>query len=89
VQIETMDGGATVKIPEGTQSGREFKLRGKGFPHLNESGKGDLIVEVRVATPTRLTKAQKELMRQLGQTITVTNTPTSRSLFAKMKDIFG
>jgi molecular chaperone DnaJ len=89
LQIETMDGAATVKIPEGTQSGREFKLRGKGFPHLNESGKGDLIVEVRVATPTRLTKAQKELMRQLGQTITVTNTPTSRSLFAKMKDIFG
>jgi molecular chaperone DnaJ len=89
LQIETLEGPATIKVPEGTQSGREFKLRGKGVPHLNESGKGDLIVEVRVATPTRLTKAQRELMRQLGETMTVTNTPTSRSLFAKMKDIFG
>ena len=44
VQIETLEGMATVKIPEGTQNGREFKLRGKGVPHLNEHGKGDLIV---------------------------------------------
>jgi molecular chaperone DnaJ len=89
LQIETLEGPATIKVPEGTQSGREFKLRGKGVPHLNESGKGDLVVEVRVATPTRLTKAQRELMRQMAETMTVTNTPTSRSLFAKVKDIFG
>ena len=89
LQIETLDGAATIKIPEGTQNGREFKLRGKGVPHLNESGKGDLIVEVRVATPTKLTKAQKDLMRQLSETMMVENTPTSRSLFAKMKDIFS
>jgi molecular chaperone DnaJ len=89
LQIETLEGSATVRIPEGTQSGKEFRLRGKGVPHLNESGKGDLIVEVRVATPTKLTKAQKELMRQLSETMMVENTPTSRSLFAKMKDIFS
>jgi molecular chaperone DnaJ len=89
LQIETLEGPATIKIPEGVQSGREFKLRGKGVPHLNEHGKGDLIVEVRVATPTKLTKAQRELMRQLGETMMVENTPTSRSLFAKMKDIFS
>jgi molecular chaperone DnaJ len=89
LEIETLEGTATIKIPEGTQSGREFKLRGKGVPHLNESGKGDLIVEVRVATPTKLNKAQKELMRQLSETMMVENTPTSRSLFAKMKDIFS
>jgi molecular chaperone DnaJ len=89
LQIETLEGPATVKIPEGTQSGREFKLRGKGVPHLNEHGKGDLIVEIRVGTPTRLTRAQRELMRQLGETMMVENTPTSRSLFAKMKDIFS
>jgi molecular chaperone DnaJ len=89
VQIETLEGTTTIKIPEGTQGGREFRMRGKGVPHLNESGKGDLIVEVRVATPTRLTKVQRELMRQMSETMTVTNTPTSRSLFAKMKDIFS
>src|ERR1035437_4731133 len=89
LQIETLEGPATIKIPEGTQSGREFKLRGKGVPHLNEHGKGDLTVEIRVATPSKLSKTQKELLRQLSETIQVENTPTSRSLFAKMKDIFS
>jgi len=89
LQIETLEGPATIKIPEGTQSGREFRLRSKGVPHLNEHGKGDLIVEIRVATPSRLNKTQKELLRQLGETMQVENTPTSRSLFAKMKDIFS
>jgi molecular chaperone DnaJ len=89
LQIETLEGPATIKIPEGTQSGREFKLRNKGVPHLNEHGKGDLIVEIRVATPSKLNKQQKELLRQLGETMQVENTPTSRSLFAKMKDIFS
>jgi molecular chaperone DnaJ len=89
LQIETLEGPATIKVPEGTQSGREFKLRGKGVPHLNEHGKGDLIVEIRVATPSKLNKAQRELLRQLGETMMVENTPTSRSLFAKMRDIFG
>ena len=78
MQIETLEGPATIKIPEGTQSGRQFKLRGKGVPHLNEHGKGDLIVEIRVATPSKLTKQQKELLRQLGETMQVENTPTSR-----------
>jgi molecular chaperone DnaJ len=89
LQIETMEGPAAIKIPEGTQSGHEFKLRGKGVPHLNEHGKGDLIVEIRVATPSKLSKTQKELLRQLSETMQVENTPTSRSLFAKMKDIFS
>jgi molecular chaperone DnaJ len=89
LEIETLEGPATIKIPEGTQSGREFKLRGKGVPHLNEHGKGDLIVEIRVATPSKLNKAQKDLLRQLSETMLVENTPTSRSLFAKMKDIFS
>jgi molecular chaperone DnaJ len=89
LQIETLEGPAMLKIPEGTQSGREFRLRGKGVPHLNEHGKGDLIVEIRVATPSKLNKAQRELLQQLGETMQVENTPTSRNLFAKMKDMFG
>ena len=89
LQIETLEGMSTIKVPEGTQSGRAFRLRGKGVPHLNEHGKGDLIVEIRVATPSKLSKAQRELIQQLGETMSVENTLTSRSLFAKMKDIFS
>jgi len=89
LQIETLEGSATIKIPEGTQSGREIKLRGKGVPHLNSHGKGDLVVEVRVATPSKLNKAQRELLKQLSETMTVENTQTNRGLFEKMKDIFS
>jgi molecular chaperone DnaJ len=89
LEIETLEGLAAIKIPEGTQSGREFRLRGKGVPHLNESGKGDLIVEIRVATPTKLNKSQKELLRQLADTMAVDNVPTNRGLFDKVKDMFS
>jgi len=51
--------------------------------------KGDLIVEIRVSTPGKLTKTQRELLKQLGETMTVENTPTSRGLFSKVKDIFS
>ncbi len=87
--IETLEGPETIKVPEGVQSGREFRLRGKGVPHLNERGKGDLIVEIRVATPTKMTKQQRDLIKELGETMVVENEPHSRGLFEKMKDIFG
>ena len=87
--IETLEGPEMIKVPEGVQSGREFRLRAKGVPHLNERGKGDLVVEIRVSTPTKLTKQQKELMRQLGETMVVENAPQSRGLFGKVRDIFG
>lgn len=89
LEVATLEGPETLKVPEGTQSGREFKLRGKGVPHLNQHGKGDLIVEVRVQTPAKLNKQQKELMKQLAETMTVENTPTSRGLFSKVKEMFS
>ena len=89
LDIQTLEGPATIKIPEGTQNGREFKLRGKGVPHLNAHGKGDLIVEIRVQTPTKLNRAQKDLLRQLSDTMIVENTPTSPGLFEKVKEIFS
>ncbi|MDE1156140.1 MAG: molecular chaperone DnaJ [Acidobacteriaceae bacterium] len=88
LEIETLHGVEMIKIPEGTQSGKEFVLRGKGVPHLNAHGKGDLVVEVRVQTP-KLNKQQKELMRQLQETLTVENKPHSRGLFEKMKEMFS
>ena len=89
LEIQTLEGSATIKVPEGTQSGKAFKLRGKGVPHLNEHGKGDLIVEIRVETPGKLNKHQRELLRQLSETMVVENTPQSRGLFEKVKDIFS
>ena len=89
LEIATLEGKEMLKVPEGTQSGKEFKLKGKGVPHLNSHGKGDLIVEVRVQTPNKLSKQQKELMKQLAETMTVENTPSSRGLFGKVKNIFS
>jgi molecular chaperone DnaJ len=89
LEIQTLDGPAAIKVPEGTQSGKEFKLRGKGVPHLNSHGKGDLIVEIRVQTPAKLNKQQRELLRQLSETMVVENTPTSRGLFEKVKEMFS
>ena len=89
LEIETLEGRETIKVPEGVQSGREFKLRGKGVPHLNERGKGDLIVQIRVATPAKLTKAQRDLMKQLAETMVTENEPHSRGFVDKMKDMFG
>jgi len=89
ITIPTLEGDTKLKIAEGTQSGKEFRLRGKGVPYLNEHGRGDMVVQVAVQTPKKLTKVQKELLRQLGESLTVENTPTSRSLFSKVKEMFN
>ncbi len=89
LMIPTLEGETKLKVPEGTQSGTEFRLRNKGVPYLNDHGRGDLVVQVVAQVPKKMTKAQKELMRQLAETLTVENTPSSRSFFGKMKDIFS
>lgn len=63
--IKTIDGSGDLKIPAGTQSGRVFKLRGKGVPHLNGTNRGDHLVEVIVKTPGRLNRQQKKLYSEL------------------------
>ena len=89
VLVPTLDGEHLLKIPEGTQSGKELRIRGKGVPVLNGHGKGDLIVRVVVQTPTRLTKRERELLQELGGITRVDNQPERPSLLSKMKDIFG
>jgi molecular chaperone DnaJ len=89
IALTTLDGDVKLKIPEGTQSGQEFRVKGKGVPHLNEYGRGDLVAQIIVRTPAKLNKAQKELLRQLGETIVVENTPTARSLLEKVKEMFS
>jgi len=64
IEVPTLDGKVKYTIPEGTQTGTVFRLKGKGIPHLNGFGRGDQFVTVVVQTPTNLTKEQKELLRQ-------------------------
>lgn len=89
IRIPTLEGEATIKIPEGTQTGTIFRLRNKGVPVLNGHGRGDLYVEVKVQTPSKLNKRQRELIEELSATFSVDNRPERRSLLSKVKDIFG
>lgn len=88
-EIPGIDGPINVKVPEGTQSGREIRVRGRGVPRLNEKGNGDLIVKVIVQIPRKLNRAQRELVAKLAETMTVDNQPTSPGLIEKMKDLFS
>ena len=66
LQFDTLDGSEELIIPAGTPSGREIRLRGRGVPHLQSRGRGDLVITVQVDTPGDLTKAQEDLLRQLA-----------------------
>jgi len=91
LQVPGLNGEETLKIPEGTQSGAVFRLKGKGLPDPHGGGKGDLYFHVRVLTPTKLTREQRKLMEQLHATMKVENKPAERdsNIFDKVKDIFG
>lgn len=89
ITVPTLEGEQPLKVPAGTQPGTVFRIRGKGVPVLNGHGRGDLFVELKVETPAKLTKRQRELMQELESTITVENKPQRRSLLGKVKDIFG
>lgn len=91
IAVPTMAGEEKLSIPEGTQTGSIFRLRGKGLPDPNSGTKGDLYVNIRVVTPPRLTREQKKLLQQLAETLPEESRPAQRnsSLFDKVKDIFG
>jgi molecular chaperone DnaJ len=91
LQVPGLNGDEKLKIPEGTQSGAVFRIKGKGLADPRGGGKGDLYYHVCVLTPTKLTREQRKLVEQLGATLKVENTPADRnsSIFDKVKDIFG
>ena len=89
IQVPTLEGDHTLKVPEGTQSGATLRIRNKGVPVLNGHGKGDLYVEVRVQTPSKISKRQRELLQELDGMTRVENKPQRRTLLGKVKDIFG
>ncbi len=67
IVVPTLDGKAKMKIPPGTQNGHVFRLRGKGFPSLHISGKGDQLVKIRVEVPTKLNEKQRQLLREFAE----------------------
>ena len=86
IKVPTLEGEQILKIPEGTQSGTTFRVKGKGVPVLQGRGKGDLYVEVRAQTPAKLTKRQRELLQELDGLTRVENKPQRSTLVEKMKD---
>lgn len=90
ITIPGLDGEQNViEIPAGIQSGRQLRKRGAGMPVLQGRGRGDLVIELKVETPTKLSARQKELLRELQETETGDECPESRGFFDKLKDAFG
>ena len=89
IQVPTLDGKVEYEIPEGTQTGKEFVLRDKGIPEVNNPRRrGSHRFTVVVETPTHLTKEQKELLRQLDGTMVHNETPKIKKFFDNLKDFF-
>ena len=91
IEIPTLDGAAAIKIPAETQSGRVFRLRGKGIKGVRSHTHGDLLCHVVVETPVNLTDRQKELLRELEESShdTGKHNPRSKSWMDKVKDFFA
>lgn len=85
IEVPTIDGGKSrVKIPEGSQSGRQMRLRGKGMPALRGKDVGDMLIELAVETPVNLTLRQKELLREFDK-LSEKNNPQSEGFFSSVK----
>ena len=89
-EVPTIDGGKTrVKVPEGTQSGRRFRLQGKGMPVLRSRQTGDMYVQVVVETPQKLTKKQRDLLNEFERLSSQETQPESSGFFGKVKEFLG
>ena len=89
IQVPTLEGAHRLQVPEATQTGTILRLRNKGVPVLNGHGRGDLYVELRVQTPDKLSKRQRELLSELENEGAIENKPVDRSLIDKVKDMFA
>ena len=86
--IDTLDGTEDLVLPAGTQTGRVFKLRGRGVPHLGGRSRGDVLVRVSVETPTRLSREEEDLLRQLAEERGEDVAPAETGLFSKIRSAF-
>jgi molecular chaperone DnaJ len=88
IEVPTLFGKGTLKIPTGTQSGTTFRLREKGMPTLRGGRQGDQLVQVQVEVPKSLSSEQKELLEQFAKVSGDATEPTSKSFFEKAKKFF-
>ena len=90
IEIPGLDGEHhTISIPAGIQSGKQLRKRGAGMPVLQARGRGDMVMEIMVETPTKLTSRQKELLRELQATETGEECPQSKSFFDRIKEVWS
>ncbi|WP_019220879.1 molecular chaperone DnaJ [Bartonella senegalensis] len=89
-EVSDLDGiKARVKVPEGTQNGRQFRLKGKGMPMLRrQQGRGDLYIHITIETPQKLTQEQRELLQKFEKLSNHENSPQSHGFFSRMKEFF-
>ncbi len=88
IEVPTLDGRVRYTVPEGTQTGTTFRLRGKGIPYVNSKTRGDQLVTVVVETPTKLTREQKDLLRKLDENAKGESQPKISRFFEKLKQNF-
>lgn len=89
LEVPTLDGGrARVKIPEGTETGKQFRLKGKGMPVVRSTLTGDLYVQVEIETPQNLTRRQKELLREFEKASTDNTNPSLSGFAQRVKDFW-
>lgn len=89
IDVPTVEGSITrVKVPEGTESGKQFRLRGKGMPVLRSKVTGDMYIQVEVETPKNLTRRQRELLEEFEQESHKETSPHSAGFFTRMKEFF-
>ena len=90
IDVPTLDGGRfSVSLPEGTQTGRQFRLRGKGMPHMRGRGQGDMYVQTMVETPVNLSGEQRELLAQFQASLGGGTSPESEGFFKKAKELWN
>jgi len=88
LEIPTLEDPETILVPAGTQSGKRFRLRTHGVPHVNGRGRGDLIVELVVTTPTELSDEQEDLLRQFAELRDEAISPPDEGFLTKVKSAF-
>ena len=91
VEVPTIDGRAKIKVPPGTQSGKIFRLKGKGFPNVNSYEKGDQLIQVNIWTPQNISSEEKEALEKMHNSKNFTPNPekSDKSFFDKVREMFS
>jgi molecular chaperone DnaJ len=88
IEVPSLEGKVKIKVPEGTQTGKTLRLRGKGLPSLRSSQRGDQLLHIFVETPTKLTKRQRELLAEFAEEGGAEVSPVTKSFLDKLRDLF-